>query len=234
MLSNRAWEQFPSLHGFLCERGDGSKIAKIDNQLVRIHAHEYAKFRVEKINEIVSRFVGSETIVELGCGFGLNLFSLYLKNGDRSYAGFDISDNALAIGEQLKDHFGVSTIDFSTIDLTNPDHEAWGELEGKTVFTYHCLEQMPRLAEGILTRLAKARPKLVTHIEPAVGLYNFFTLRDLASFIYIQRRDYSSNLIAIGDRMEASGVIEVVSKERLYYSPEPRYDSTLLVWRPKN
>jgi hypothetical protein len=50
MLSNRAWEQFPSLNGFLCERGDGSKIAKIDNQLVRIHAHEYAKFRVEKIS----------------------------------------------------------------------------------------------------------------------------------------------------------------------------------------
>jgi hypothetical protein len=140
----------------------------------------------------------------------------------------------LAVGKQLKDHFGVFSIDFATIDLTNPDHEAWGELEGKTVFTYHCPKQMPRLAEGILTRLAKARPNLVIHIEPAVGLYNFFTLRDLASFIYIKRRDYFSNLIAIGDRMQASGVIEVVSEERLYYSPEPRYDSTLFVWRPKN
>ena len=60
-------------------------IAKVDGQVVEIAANEYYRWRLSALLDAVSEHVDDDDqIVELGCGFGYNLFALAL-------AGFAIT-----------------------------------------------------------------------------------------------------------------------------------------------
>ena len=105
--------------------------------------------------------------MELGTGYGYNLFSLSLNHPDWTFKGFDISPNGIAAGREIADHFGLSDkVSFGRIDLTDAADPSLAEIEGETAFTYFCIEQIPYDVRKVVENIIAAKPKRVINIEP--------------------------------------------------------------------
>ena len=231
ILNEKRWLEYESVFEFITyEKYDFIRIAKINNEIVKIKNSDYYKYRLMKLNEIISENSTDKNIYELGCGWGLNLFSL--SNNFNSLTGFDISQNAIIAGQQITKHFNILNINFRNIDLTNSNHLGWNELNNKTIFTYHSLEQLKHYINDVIQNIINSKVKRVIHFEPTVELYNLRSLKDMASYTYIKRRDYLNNLITILESFEKQNKLKILKKERTFFSPQPRYDSTLIVWEP--
>jgi hypothetical protein len=169
-------------------------------------------------------------IVEVGCGPGLNLFSLSLTNRWDRLEGFDISENAIRAAREASQHFGLSHIDFGILDLTNPVSDNFERLRGKTVFTYYCLEQLKYSTRIVIDNLVKAGVRRVIHIEPATELLRLWSPADWLTYLYITRMDYQDNLLHTLEEVERSGLIRIVDKKRLGYAPTCKNDPMLVCW----
>lgn len=129
--------------------------------------------------------------MELGCGCGTNLFSLWsVPTTFRRLQGLDMSFATLQAAREIAAHFRVPDVDFQHIDLLDHAHPAFRALEGKTVFTYHCLEQLRHSMGLVIDVILKACPKRVVHIEPTREVLNPFCLLDLNCIVYSLAMDY--------------------------------------------
>lgn len=233
IVEERRWEAAPSLESFLVGTSRLVGARKIDGRLLWLPDDEYSLWRISAIQSILAAAApGTEEIVEVGCGFGLNLFSLALAGRWPQLIGLDISENALAAGRQIAAHFGVNA-QFRPIDLTQPDHPGFKALTGKTVFTYLCLEQLPDNLEGALQGILAARPKRVVHVESAVGLLSPWRPLDLVNELYVRSRDYQTRLVPLLDGLAADGSIKLLERQRLAFGPTCHHDPALLVWEPQ-
>lgn len=231
VINEKRWLNYESFFEFITfENDDFVRIAKINNEIVKIKNSDYYKYRLKKLNEIILEHSKDKNIYELGCGWGLNLLSL--SNNFNSLTGFDISQNAIKAGQQITQHFNILNINFKNIDLTNSNDAGWHELNDKTIFTYHSLEQLKHYINDVIQNILNSNAKRVIHFEPTVELYDLWSLRDLASYSYIKRRDYLSNLITTLESFEKQNKLKILKKERTFFSPQPRYDSTLIIWEP--
>ena len=122
----RAWERAASLEAFLV--GDGQKplTAWVDNRPCRISQRDYYRYRLTALAALVeSSLGGTEDLVELGSGYGYNLFALSLAFPNRRFIGLDISPAGVATGRAIAAHFGLQDrIEFDVIDLArSPSRE---------------------------------------------------------------------------------------------------------------
>ena len=131
---------------------------------------------------------GDEELCELGCGFGFNLLSLKAENNFKKLYGFDISKNSLLAGQKICEHFKIRNIFFDQIDLIDPKNPSWSKLQNKTVFTYHCLEQLKHHLDDVLSNIINSGAKRVIHIEPTTELLNLKSIRELTEYIYKKMR----------------------------------------------
>jgi hypothetical protein len=234
VLDKKKWLQYQSVQDYVTHSGGSDlRVVKLNNELMYIQTQEYYKFRNKKINSVMLKYSnGVDELYELGCGFGLNLLSLKTGNNFKKLFGFDISKNSLLAGRKICEHFEVNNIFFDKIDLIDPKDSSWGKLKNKTVFTYHCLEQLKHSLDVVLVNIFNSGVKRVIHIEPTTELLNLWSIRDLAEYLYIKRRDYLDNLLINLTYLEQSGLIKIIYLKRMQYSPTPIYGSTLLVWEP--
>ena len=64
---------------FLIGQNDAERLAKVADQIVRITTKDYYHYRIGALSELITRHTGGTTsLLELGAGFGYNLFSLSL------------------------------------------------------------------------------------------------------------------------------------------------------------
>lgn len=234
-LNARNWDRADTLEAYV-ERSwlEGDRTCLIDGRLWRMPSTEYYRFRRAKIASILNRFAGDvDELVEVGSGTGANLFSLYLDGPWTSLRGYELSATGRLVARQVAERFGVQHhISFDEIDLLDPASPGFAALQGATVFTYYCLEQLPNDAERIMRNLCRARVKRVIHLEPSFELLSLHSLRDLASASYVWRQDYQRSMLKAARRLEAEGLIRVEAVERLYYAPSWRHAPTLVVWEP--
>ena len=77
ILNERAWLGAHDLEDFLVGHDNTPRLAKVDDQIVRIATSDYYRYRIGALSQLVARHVGAATsLLELGAGFGYNLFSL--------------------------------------------------------------------------------------------------------------------------------------------------------------
>lgn len=234
VLDRRQWLKNESLQDYLTLIGrDDLRFVKIDNQLLEMQTQEYYKFRLKKINDVISEYNNGDCeICELGSGFGFNLLSLWNSGHYEKLHGFDISENALLAASLICKHFNIKNIDFKKIDLTNPADASWVEIRNKTVFTYYCLEQLKHSLSDVLENIIKSGAKRVIHLEPTTELLDLRSIKDLINYVYIKRRDYLDRLLTHLEQLEREGKVRIIERKRMYYSPTPKNDPTLIVWEP--
>ena len=116
-----AWLDGRTLEEFLIGQNTEPRLAKVDNRIVRITARDYYRYRIGALSELIARHAGDATsLLELGAGYGDNLFSLSLDPHWSKLRGFDIAPNGIEAGRQIASHFKLDDrVSFDRIDLTD-------------------------------------------------------------------------------------------------------------------
>ena len=234
-LEARNWERSPSLAAY-AEKSwvDRDITCLVDGRLWRMPAPDYYRIRHRTLAAILRRFSGdADELVEVGSGTGTNLFALAAEGGWPKLLGLELSPTGRSVGRRIAAHFGVEDrVSFDEIDLLDPDSPGFRLLEGKAVFSYLCLEQLPDDTEKVMRHLCAAKVKRMIHFESSFELLSPLSLRDLASMSYVWRQDYQRTIVSTARRLEAEGLIRIVAAERLHFSPSWRNTPTLVVWEP--
>jgi hypothetical protein len=230
-LESQPWVKAGSLENYVNFSGGNKRVAKIDGRLYTMSDSEYYRFRNGRIQQLVKTHFGSEAeVVELGSGAGTNIFALSLLNHWKSLRGYDISKNGIQNAREIAKYFGLTNVKFDLLDLTNPNDPNYKNLQGASVFTYYCLEQLRTSVPKVLSYLLDNGVKKGLHIENAIELLNPLSPIDWATFLYIRRMDYQDNVLKELKRLEKDGRLRITKVERLNYSPTPKNDPMLIVW----
>ena len=234
VLERRNWEHVQDLQSFLDPGTDDSRIAKICNQYVRLKTRDYYRYRTEMLHRVIAEFTRDKSeVVELGCGFGMNLFALLGKKQWSRVVGCDVSENAIRAGKEIAAQFNLSdVVRFHLIDLIDPDSPGFAQVKGRRVFTYYCLEQLKHFTECVIENIRRAGPAQVLHVEPTFELLRWWSMKDLGNYLYIKRQDYQDNLLVTLRKLESQGKVRIVCVQRLYYAPSINHDPTLICWEP--
>jgi hypothetical protein len=236
VLETRPWLRCATLRDYVLTADESDRrliVAKIDDRLVRVRQRAYYEYRLRVLQEVLTQYAGDQpALVELGCGAGVNLLSLYLAGRWASLRGFDISDNGIQAGREAARHFALDGTSFARLDLTDPDDPSFAHLRGQTVFTYYCLEQLKYSTAAVIENLIRAGVRRAIHIEPTTELLRFWSLMDWVTYAYIRRQDYQDNLLRTLRGFASQGRIRIVDVKRLYYSPTPRNDPVVVCWEP--
>lgn len=228
-----AWSR-GDLRAFLQGDDQSRRLAKIDGRIVSISMHDYYGRRIAALQRLIGSEAGEAVdLVELGCGYGYNLFSLSLDPRWRTLLGFDISDTGLAAGRSIAQHFGLaSRIFFDHLDITDAEQAAFERIRGQTVFTYFCIEQIPYAVEKVVENLLRHRPKRVIHVEPTTERLRLWRLGDLANYVYVKSVDYQTQLFTVVEDLARQGRVRIVSDCRSDFAPTIHNDGFILTWEP--
>jgi hypothetical protein len=234
ILSAKAWVKAGNLTDFLTPPNPSEDLRKVDSQILRIEAQKYYKYRVNALGELIRHHCGdAKRIVELGAGYGYNLFSLHLSHPDWTFKGFDISPNGIMAGREIARHFDLSNkISLDRIDLTNASDPNLAAIRDEVVFTYFCIEQIPYDVGKVVENIIAARPKRVINIEPTTELLDLTNPRDIVSFFYIRSVDYQTKLFSTLNELERQGRIRIIARERMPFAPSIHNDGFLYCWEP--
>jgi hypothetical protein len=234
ILSNKAWNKAKDLTDFLAPPDLNERLRKVDNQILRIDGQKYYRYRIRAWGDLIGRFGGDDKeIVELGTGYGYNLFSLHVGHPDWTLKGLDISPNGIAAGREIANRFDLSDrISFDRIDLTDPSDPNLGAITGKVVLTYFCIEQIPYDVRKVIENIIASKPKRVVNVEPTIEMLNLSHPRDLVSLLYIRSVDYQTQLFSTLDELERQGRIRIIARERMPFAPSINNDGLLYCWEP--
>ncbi|WP_271584873.1 class I SAM-dependent methyltransferase [Bradyrhizobium sp. CCBAU 45389] len=233
-LSEKSWTRCASIVDFLAPANSASDLRKVDNQICRVAADDYYRYRARALGELLARYTGDATeIIELGAGCGVNLLSLHLNHPDWRLRGFDIAPNGIAAGREIAAYYGLSDrISLDRIDLTDGNDPNYPAIADQVVFTYFCIEQIPYDVRKVVDNIIAARPKRVINIEPTTELLNLASPRDIVSFLYIRSVDYQTQLFSILDDYERQGRVRILARERMPFAPTIHNDGFLYCWEP--
>jgi hypothetical protein len=112
---------------------------------------------------------GADTIVELGSGWGNNLYQIWLSGGPKHarYYACEYSQNGRACTEKIAPVASDMRITPTFFDYHNPDYSMIEPGEKAVVFTSHSVEQIQTLkADVILGLLGRGRDVTGLHLEP--------------------------------------------------------------------
>jgi hypothetical protein len=231
ILAAREWERSPTLRQFLFDAPE-EVTALVGGKIVRLPLSEYLMHRHRQIYSNLAPLVGeANTLVEIGAGWGGNLFGLATNNAPWKLIGCDLSESGLTAGRAIAQRFGLP-IDFLPIDLLDGEHPSYRLLCGNAVFTHYCLEQLPCHTEAVIENITRAQPRIVIHFEPAYELLNPLRPLHLVTWLYIRSRDYQRCLLRALRSFERQGRIRIIEARLLNYAPAPQHFPMLVAWRP--
>ncbi|QIZ72207.1 class I SAM-dependent methyltransferase [Oxynema aestuarii] len=162
----------------------------------------------------------SDTLCELGCGYGYNLS--YLKNTVSLVYGGEYSKNAVELGKKLN----LNVIPFNYYDSN--DYQIIKP--SSTILTVHSVEQIPN-AECFIEGLSSVKNNIVTviNIEPSF-LPSRHTLVGCLRNRYIELNDYNRNLFSL---LKNRNDIEIIHYSEDIFGINPLNSASLAVWQFK-
>jgi len=232
VYDKKKWLGYDSILDFVLDSknpSENDQTSYIDNKICKISTSEYAQFRKDILNFYINQFDNSsQTLVELGCGWGLNLWTLLADNYPKKLEGYELSENGLNACREINNHFQYD-VKFEKIDLT--DHSTFPSLEKKLVFTFHVLEQLKHNTSKVIENILKSNPDSVIHFEPVPELYSNSDHEKLVKQ-YIKYMDYQDNLLSTLQKFEKDGKLIIEISERLHFAANPFYETCLIKWTP--
>jgi len=169
----------------------------------------------------------AQTVIDLGCGYGHNFFTLRDAYPGRVWIGGDYSQNAIKLASLLfADCSNVSVKPFNWYDDSWPIFET---LEGKAlVLTVQSVEQLPSVA-CILPTLEKYREKItaVVHLEPIYELADKESTLGLMRRAYTLMNDYNTDLLSVIKAMR----VQILGTHYDLIGGNPMNPLSMVYWR---
>lgn len=188
--------------------------------------------RVEMLAGFV-RDEGFDTVAELGCGYGLNLFRLNraLDGLPLRYIAAEYTESGRRLCAQLAELKGGMPVETAFIDHKKPDLEFLAGAEKALIFTCHSIEQVAVIPDDYFAVLAKAAPRMLgVHFEPfgfQVACESPLTRAQKKLF---ERKDWNRNFHACLRAAEAAGTITLRSVELECFAAQSENPTSLAVW----
>lgn len=205
------------------------------------------------ISDLVSSYCATDTkrIVELGSGWGVNLFYLWLYGAPRAaaYVAMEYTDKGREVTQLLASTEPDLPLTTHPFDYHRPDLSEFRTDEKTIVFTSYSIEQITHLNDGLFEELL-AIPGLdrVIHVEPVswqllaesafgslIGALSYVAPPRLSLEIDLRRRirasGYNMDLVARLRGLEQSGRIRIERIEKNYIGSNPINPATAIVWR---
>lgn len=188
---------------------------------------KYDQLLLEKMGGRVEK---CKTVVELGTGYGYNLWMLQQQFGGATYLGGDYSHNAVEAASNLsartreRDQIKVHQFNFY-------DQQTYGFLETAEppvlLFTSFAIEQCPS-AKLILDALELYREKIeaVFHFEPVYELHDE-TLLGLMRRRYVELNDYNRDLLS---ELKRRSGIRLLDAQADVYGLNPFNPTSIIEW----
>lgn len=110
-----------------------------------------------------------DCLVELGCGYGRNLFEVFYGGSpdDIDYVGAELTASGVEMVETLAGLIPRMRLHATRFDFLEPDFAFLKGYENVLVFTHHAIEQVTELGSGFFANLARAAPRVAgIHFEP--------------------------------------------------------------------
>ena len=198
-----------------------------------------SSFVVEALAEACSP--ETDMVIELGAGWGRNLFQLHLSgriSAGTQLRALEFAETARVAGTLIAS--AIPSVPFEAIayDYHAPDYNMIPLSDAPTlVATIHSVEQIPALSADVILKLLKRRPRLRgIHIEPVSfqipvdrrGLRGALTSAD-----YAATHDYNRNLWRLLSALEARGLIKIDDVVPDVIGLNPSNPSTLICWHSK-
>jgi|GEM_PF-3511059 len=194
---------------------------------------------------IVSRWVsafyepGMDCIVELGAGYGRNLFELYLNGGPhpvRMFAG-EVTENGRTLAGRLKALEPALDITVVPFDYTRPDFSFLGDKPLKNVlfFTRHSIEQVERVPRDLFTGMVAAAEKVTClHFEPFGFQLSSRVAPGGAISVeqekFISRMHWNANLVETVRELDEEGVLTLRHTFKNVIGEDPVSPTSIMVW----
>lgn len=169
-----------------------------------------------------------DTLLELGCGYGYNLWMLRDKsNLALEYRGGEYARTGVELGNKLFE----GSIEVGQFDFYAPAHPVLEKIKGPIViFTSHAIEQIPDCGSFLKSILTyKDRIKYVVHIEPGYELQKD-SLLGLMRRRYLEINDYNRNLYSV---LKGENSIEVIRAEPNVFGINAFNPSSIYEWKFK-
>jgi hypothetical protein len=205
------------------------------------------------ITDLVAGCCAPDTrrIIELGSGWGTNLFYLWLAGAPRAadYVALEYTEAGREVTQLLARTEPGLSMTVRPFDYHHPDLSEFRHHDRTVVFTNHSIEQITWLNDALFDELL-AIPGLdrVIHIEPVgwqllgqtmagpvIGALSYVLPPRLSLEIDIRRRSrstgYNRDLLAKLRRLEQAGRIRIERIEKNYVGPNPLNPGTAIVWR---
>lgn len=190
---------------------------------------------------------GIARIVELGSGWGKNLFNLFRFGAplDAEYFALELTETGREITRTVAAQ-AAPTMKISTkaFDYYEPDFGFLSENEPTAVFTHHSIEQIPEVSQRLIDAIL-AIPGLATcvHLEPCgfqIPTQNWLANGDLALMRsvdarnkrFAEKRNQNSNLYPLLRAYELQGRIKIHTVCKYFTSHLLDNGTTLIVWGP--
>lgn len=225
----------------------------LDRQLVRVDGLDPRVVTLitdsVKMREAISAFgPGVRRIVELGSGWGKNLFNLFRFGAPfgAEYWGFELT----ATGRQLMERVGAECaptmrLRSAAFDYYNADFSALAEPLETCVFTHHSIEQIPELPVTLVERvLGIPGFKMCVHMEPvgfqfpsekwlsAPGSQRLMSKIDADNRRFAEKRNQNKNLYPMLRQLEREGRIQIFTVKKFFTSHLMANATTVITWGP--
>lgn len=189
---------------------------------------------LDTIKSLLLRYLPSESLVELGAGFGDMFIDIALdpafENLDFFAGEFTKSGQKLLkiIAENEKLNCTIGQCDFNQnpmIDFTIPNQSI--------IYTVTATMYIPKLQDHFMEQLLQYNPKYVVHLEPCYEHLDESELLGSLCKKYFQLNDYNQNLVSLIKSYEQKGKIEILENKPSVIGPNPFLPLSVIVWRPK-
>jgi hypothetical protein len=179
--------------------------------------------------EAISAFIPSaDTVIELGAGWGYNLFTLCGTWPGKKYIGGDISPKAVELASRTAE--GYPNTSFELFNFLNSTWSIFDDVKGKAiVLTRHAIEQLPS-AQSAVAQLMRHKDKIgvVVHLEPIYELISETSLLGLLRKSYTEANNYNTDLLTAVKSVDG----EILKTGYDILGSNPLNPTSKLIWKP--
>ncbi len=172
----------------------------------------------------------NKTIVELGAGWGRNLFRFFSDGIADRIVGAEFTKEGVAAGRKIAEKYNVPGA-FYHFDYNNPNKKLLPELKDTVVFTHNSIEQIPCLKSAFIEFLIQAKPAVIIHFEPVYEYRTKNTLHHLLWKRYTELNDYNRNLLTLLKEMEKRKKIKIVKEEPHLLGLNAFNPGSFIIWK---
>jgi hypothetical protein len=186
-----------------------------------------------RIGQVLTEYMSrDDTLVELGCGWGRNLFYALQSRLCRDAIGGEYTEEGLTLGGLVGEEFKLP-IEFLHFDYYNPDREFLKKLKGTVVFTHNSIEQIRYMPEQTISSLIESEPKAVIHFEPVYEYRDEDTLLHYLWKRYTEVNDYNRNLLTVLKKFEKERRLKIGIEKIHALGLNAFNPGSFITWEPK-